>query len=270
MPFWLSFFAFVQLAAALGQAIASPPQVSEAHAREVARAAVEESLRPEGRAFFSVHRREDLEDSFCSFGWFRGGFSEPPCAFFFAVSREGYEFHAGKVDHHLCFDACADFYVAITVPSDEAIILRGASDSPDAFNRLARSYRIRVGTGDDAIIYVRMYLDLLPQNRRLELTGPGLELKQLAENRFNASYNSFDVAETQFSRWWGKYGGVMGRQSYAPVATQIPSGYLVTFLTLSDLDDRHRAEGPGLLRASIGVSNEGEITGQKIEPVHLP
>lgn len=243
-------------------------QYSVDQARDLARTAIQDSTHRGKDTFFSGHRLEDLEDDFCFFGWFRGDFANAPCAFFFEVSLDGYEFRDGKVISHASVDGESLYYVAVSRSSGEVYRISGFKDSNDEFNRLASAYRIRTGEDNQALRYADLFLRATRE--LLELPKSVLDLKQLVERKFNASYSNFGVGEKHFEVWWGKFGSALASTSFEPTASQAGSGFVITFLTVSDINDKHRAEGPGLLKISLEISPDGQVKGPKFEPVALP
>lgn len=237
--------------------------VSEPQARELAKTAIRNARGENQEDFLSVHRREDLEDNLCRFIMLGASTDpNPSCAFLFQVSDDGYEFHKGKVNTYVSVHGPFIHYVVVSRDSGDVFRISGFKDSRDEFNRMAKAFSIRVTDDSDALRYAELYRAVDPTNLRLELPNTNLELKQLAEKRFYYSfYPDFNRAETRFDEWWKTERKGLLRQTLGPIATKTSSGYLVTFLTMSDIDKRQPEGGPGLLEASVQISTDGQVTG---------
>lgn len=245
--------------------------ISESQAREIARTTVQTGTEHK-ETFFSVHRREDLEDNLC---WFITlGTSAPPipsCVFLFEVSDQGYEFKDGKADFHLSIHGPFIYYVAVSQDYGDVFRISGFKDSRDEFDRMAKAFHIRVSDDSDALRYSELYHDVDPTNLRLELPKSNLELKQLAEKRFFESfYPDFRTAESHFDQWWKNAREGLVHQSLGSIVSKTSSGYLVTFLTMSDMQKRQPDGGPSLLKASVEISTSGQVTGPTLAPVPTP
>lgn len=243
--------------------------VLESQAREIAKTATR-NARGEGQEdFLSVHRREDLEDDLCRFIMLGAGTDpNPSCAFLFQVSDDGYEFHKNKVNTHLSVHGPFIHYVVVSRDSGNVYRVSGFKDSLDEFNKMAKTFSIRITDDSDALRYDELYRAVDPTNLRLELPNTNLELKQLAEKRFYYSfYPDFNRAETRFDQWWKSEQKGLLQQTLGPIATKTSSGYLVTFLTVSDIGKRNPETGPGLLKASVEISTDGQVTGPTLSPV---
>lgn len=217
---------------------------------------------------YSVHRREDLEDSLCRFIMLGASTDpNPSCAFLFQLSDESYVFKKGKVNYRFSVHGPFSYYVVVSRDSGDIFRIEGLKESRDEFNRMAKAFSIRVTDESDALRYVELYRALEPTNLMLELPNSNLELKQLAEKRFYYTfYPDFNRAEARFDEWWKAERKGLLRQTLGPIATKTSSGYVVTFLTISDIDKRHPEGGPGLLKASVEISTNGQVTGPTLTP----
>jgi hypothetical protein len=242
--------------------------VSESQARDLARGPIQTATE-RGEEGYSVHRREDLEDSLCRFIMLGASKDpNPSCAFVFQLSDESYAFKKGKVNYRFSVHGPFVYYVVVSRNSGDVFRIQGLKESRDEFNRMAKAFSIHVTDDSDALRYAELYRALEPTNLMLELPNTNLELKQLAEKRFYDSfYPDFNRAESRFDEWWKIERAGLLRQTLGPIATKTSSGYVVTFMTMSDIDKRHPEGGPGLLKASVEISTDGQVTGPTLAPV---
>ncbi len=238
--------------------------VPESEAREIARTAIGRG----NETFFSVHRREDLEDILCSLASVDANTpSTPPCAFLFELSDEAYEFTQRKVHYHISVHGPFIYYVVVSRGSGDAFRISGFKDSQNEFNRMAKAYQIKVSTDWSASQYLELYRDVDPANARIEMPNSNLEFKQLAEKRFGYAYSDFDTADVHFDHWWKNTKTRMIGHTFGPIISHTKTAFLITFLTLSDIDKGKPDSGPGVLRASIEISADGQITGPASTPI---
>ncbi len=232
-------------------------QLSDERARHIARETVRSSTQRDN-AFFSVHRREDLEDAFYSLrGPQDGVFHRDP--HIFEVSDQGYEFKKDSIEYHLSVHGPFVYFLAVASGSGEVFRIAGFRDSQKEFNRLARFYKVRLGNEIQAREYADLYLRLDPLNNRTIRTPSLLLLKQLAESRFDDNYKEFASAESHFDRWWEKHERALGRISFAEDITKTEGGFVLSFLTMSSIDKNSSDNGPAPLRVTLALSSDGQV-----------
>jgi hypothetical protein len=235
--------------------------------RQIAREAVWSSTHSAG-SFLSVHRREDLEDIFYSVRYFRDGiFQRDPQIL--EVSDAGYEFKNNTVNSHIDIHGPSVYFVAVASESGDTFRIGGFKDSQQEFNRLARSYEVKLSNEFQAQEFASLYMRLDPVNLRLVQTPSLLQLKQLAESRFDDDYKNFALAELSFDRWWSKQQGALARLSLGLKTVATDVGFVASFLTLSGIDRKASANGPAVLRVAIALSKDGQIAEPTLTPVKL-
>jgi hypothetical protein len=242
-------------------------QVSDDRARDIAKEAVRSSTQRD-KAFFSVHRREDLEDAFYSVRSFRDGiFHRDPQIF--EISDQGYEFKKDSVEYHLSVHGPFVYFLAVASGSGEVFRIAGFKDSQREFNRLAKTYQVKVGNELQAREYADLYLRLDPPNNRVVRSPSLLSLKQLAESRFDDYYNEFLSAESRFNRWWKRHGRAVTRISFAESITKTEQGFVLSFLTMSGIDKNSPDDGPKPLSITLSLSRDGQIEEPAVAPIAL-
>lgn len=249
----------------LYSAAAVRAQTSDERAREAAREAVQVSTE-RANSFFSVHRREDLEEVFLSVRFFQGGrFERDPQIF--EVTDGGYEFKNGSIDYHLSVHGPFLYFVAVANAPGGVFRIGGFKDSQSEFSRLAKYYNVKLRSEFQAQEYAGLYLRLDPAHYQLVQTTSLLQLKQLAEREFDDNYKGFSSGETRLNQWWAKHESALSRMSFKQTTTAVLEGFEVSFLTLSSIDDKSQADGPTPLRVTLTLTKDGQIAQPTLTPL---
>ena len=239
-------------------------QIADERAHEIAKETVRSARGND--AFFCAHRREDLEDSFYSvLSNTRNAFKRDPRIF--EVSEEGYEFRNDGVRYHFNLHATRSYFVAVATQTGEVFRIGGFNDAQQEFNRLARTYQVRLQNEPQAEDYVSLYLLVDPLSYHLERTQFLFALKQLAERRFDGNNDDFEFREEKFDQWWHKNEAVAKRLSLKQETRATEEGFDVTFITVSDMDRNAPKDGPALLRVTLKLSKGGEVEKPAFAPL---
>src|SRR5438552_4309351 len=146
-------------------------QLLDEQVREIARKTVSET------GFLSIHRREDLEDIWHSV-------SVKGAPEIFEVSDEGYEFKQNSVDYHFSVHGPFVRLVAVAPQTGDSFRISGFQDAQNEFNRLAKTYEVKVRNELQARDYANLYLQVDPLHYRIDKIQSLLSLKQVAEKKF--------------------------------------------------------------------------------------
>jgi hypothetical protein len=242
-------------------------QISDERAHEIARETVRSSTGAD-HTFFRSHRMEDLEDAYYSVRFFADGtFQRDPQIF--QVSDEGYEFKKDTIEYHLSVHGPFVYFVAVSSRSGDTYRIAGFKDSQREFNRLAKSYQIRLRNELQAQEYARLYLKLDPQNYRLTQTPSLLLLKQLAERRFGEQYADFAQGDVRFEEWWNKHESALAHLSLEEKILTTDKGFMVSFLTLSGIYKTSPSPGPVPMKVTLTLSKDGQIDEPTFAQVEL-
>lgn len=255
----------------LAGAVESHAQECDSHARAIAQETVRSWMETwtETDRFFFVTRREDLEIEFWNnVPTVQEGFGKD--FFVFEISTEGDELLEKSVMHHISVHGTRPHIVAVAPASVRFFRLSGFKDSHREFNRLGKVYGARPRGERSLLEYAQFYRHLAPAHMGDPIVRSLLELKQMAERKFDyGSGGDFATGQKHFDKWWAKNSEALARISLEETVTETPGGSVVAWYTLSDISWKGKVRGPALLKVTLEVSKEGYVQEPRISLVDL-
>jgi|GEM_PF-5248816 len=178
--------------------------LTDEQARRVAIDAIKTKLK---ESFVTVHRKEDVEDSyFNEQDYPKTGIVN--ILYFFEASRDGREIRDGKISLHIVTDGGGPIgTVAVARNTGKVYFLYGFKDNETQFRELIHDFPIRIGK-DSATYWVETYMELVNGGYNNVLIQSEHGLKSMVESNYCAAYwcsKNRNKAERQAERWWSAF-----------------------------------------------------------------
>jgi|SRR5271155_5872676 len=184
---------------------AQTKELTDEEARDKAKIAVKELL---NEKFVTVHRLEDLEDSyFRRQQKIRGDIFVG--IYVFVASRDGFEITSSGVQEQVVTDG-GDFigYVAVARRTGKVYFLHGFKNKDKEFAKLIKDIPVRIDV-DDSKYWGELYFEFLYGVEDKSLVSGWLQLKNAVEENYCAAYwcsQNKKEAIRKSNSWWSAFG----------------------------------------------------------------
>ena len=261
------FLYIIVLSCSISIVSAQVPQLTDEQAREKAISAIKDKL---NEKFVSVHRLENLEDSYFDYqDYSLSGLSHG--VYFFEASRDGTEIKGKQMIFHTITDGGGPIgYVAVARKTGKVYFLHGFKEKMTEFKDLVTDIPVKIDK-NNLDYWGRVYFDLVYGQDNKDLINDSGLLKYGVDSNYCAAYwcsQNKSKAEHKSEAWWKTFKKT-GLSERLESTTKEDNGfYYVTYKRLRLLGwswfSPVKTGDPFMTDWTLRISSDGKNIGKSI------